>query len=56
MQQLGVNTIRVYNLSPTLDHDQCVSIFNAVSVAAAAARLRLATKVASNGLLKLMVS
>lgn len=32
MQQLGVNTIRVYNLSPTLDHDQCVSIFNAVSV------------------------
>lgn len=31
MQQLGVNTLRVYNLSPDLDHDQCVSIFNAVS-------------------------
>lgn len=31
MQQLGINTLRVYNLSPTLNHDQCVSIFNAVS-------------------------
>lgn len=31
MQQLGVNTLRVYNLSPSLNHDQCVSIFNAVS-------------------------
>ncbi|KKY29151.1 putativebeta-glucanosyltransferase gel2 [Phaeomoniella chlamydospora] len=28
MQRLGVNTIRVYNLDPDLDHDQCASIFN----------------------------
>lgn len=32
MQQLGVNTIRIYNLSPDLDHDQCVSIFNAAGM------------------------
>lgn len=32
MQSLGVNTIRVYNLDPTLNHDDCVSIFNAVGI------------------------
>lgn len=31
MQTLGVNTIRVYNLDPNLNHDECASIFNAVS-------------------------
>ena len=32
MQVLGVNTIRVYNLSPDLNHDECVSIFNAAGM------------------------
>ncbi|KAF2010066.1 glycoside hydrolase family 72 protein, partial [Aaosphaeria arxii CBS 175.79] len=32
MQQLGVNTIRVYNVDPTLNHDDCASIFNAVGI------------------------
>lgn len=32
MQQLGVNMIRVYNLDANLDHDQCVSIFNAAGI------------------------
>lgn len=32
MQQLGINTIRVYNVDPTLNHDQCASIFNAVGI------------------------
>ncbi|KAL4946772.1 hypothetical protein BDV06DRAFT_181518 [Aspergillus oleicola] len=32
MQQLGVNTIRIYNLSPNLNHDECVSIFNAAGI------------------------
>ena len=32
MQTLGVNTIRVYNVDPTLNHDDCVSIFNAVGI------------------------
>ncbi len=32
MQRLGVNTIRVYNLDPTINHDMCASIFNAVGV------------------------
>lgn len=29
---LGINTIRVYNLDPTLDHNLCASIFNAVGI------------------------
>ena len=32
MQQLGVNTIRIYNLDPDLNHDDCVSIFNGVGI------------------------
>ena len=32
MQQLGVNTVRIYNLDPTVNHDECVSIFNAVGI------------------------
>ncbi|MCJ1414056.1 hypothetical protein MMC32_000381 [Xylographa parallela] len=32
MQQLGLNTIRVYNLSPSINHDMCVSIFNDVGI------------------------
>ncbi|KAI3394962.1 hypothetical protein diail_2020 [Diaporthe ilicicola] len=32
MQQLGANTIRVYNLSPDLNHDECASIFNAAGM------------------------
>ncbi|RDW70496.1 1,3-beta-glucanosyltransferase gel2 [Aspergillus mulundensis] len=32
MQQLGVNTIRIYNLAPDLNHDECVSIFNAAGI------------------------
>jgi len=32
MQILGVNTIRVYNLSPDLNHDECASIFNAAGM------------------------
>ncbi|KAL5629442.1 hypothetical protein BROUX41_001048 [Berkeleyomyces rouxiae] len=32
MQLLGVNTIRVYNLSPNLNHDECASIFNAAGI------------------------
>ncbi|KAJ5638224.1 1-3-beta-glucanosyltransferase gel2 [Penicillium lividum] len=32
MQQLGVNTIRVYNIEPTLDHNECASIFNAAGI------------------------
>ena len=32
MQRLGVNTIRVYNLDPSLNHDDCASIFNAVGI------------------------
>jgi hypothetical protein len=30
IQSLGANTIRVYNLDPNLNHDECASIFNAV--------------------------
>lgn len=32
MQTLGVNAIRIYNLDPTLNHDICASIFNAVGI------------------------
>lgn len=32
MQTLGVNAIRVYNLNPDLNHDECVSIFNAAGM------------------------
>ncbi|KAI0025932.1 glycoside hydrolase family 72 protein [Xylariomycetidae sp. FL0641] len=32
MQSLGVNTIRVYNLSPDLNHDECASVFNAAGI------------------------
>ncbi|CAK3931427.1 glycoside hydrolase family 72 [Lecanosticta acicola] len=32
MQELGVNTIRCYNVDPTLNHDQCASIFNSVGI------------------------
>ncbi|KAF7717764.1 1,3-beta-glucanosyltransferase [Penicillium ucsense] len=32
MQRLGVNTIRVYNLEPSLDHNKCASIFNAAGI------------------------
>lgn len=29
---LGINTIRVYNLNPYLNHDECASIFNAAGI------------------------
>lgn len=32
MQKLGINTIRVYNINPAINHDLCVSIFNAVGI------------------------
>ncbi|KAK8094030.1 1-3-beta-glucanosyltransferase [Apiospora hydei] len=32
MQVLGINTIRVYNLDPNLNHDECASIFNAAGM------------------------
>lgn len=32
MQKLGVNAIRVYNVSPDINHDECASIFNAVGI------------------------
>ncbi|KAI1491954.1 beta-glucanosyltransferase gel2 [Biscogniauxia mediterranea] len=32
MQQLGINTIRVYNLDPDLNHDECASIFNSAGI------------------------
>ena len=32
MQRLGVNAIRVYNLDPDLNHDDCASIFNAAGI------------------------
>lgn len=32
MQSLGVNTIRIYNLDPTINHDMCASIFNSVGI------------------------
>jgi 1,3-beta-glucanosyltransferase GAS3 len=32
MQNLGLNAIRVYNLDPTANHDDCASIFNAAGI------------------------
>ncbi|KAF2265765.1 hypothetical protein CC78DRAFT_532141 [Lojkania enalia] len=32
LQRLGVNTIRVYNVDPTINHDECASIFNGVGI------------------------
>ncbi|KAI5286309.1 hypothetical protein KEM54_006891 [Ascosphaera aggregata] len=32
MQKLGINTVRVYNISPELNHDECVSIFNGAGI------------------------
>ncbi|KAK5997213.1 1,3-beta-glucanosyltransferase gel2 [Cladobotryum mycophilum] len=32
MQVMGVNAIRVYNLDPDLNHDECASIFNAAGM------------------------
>lgn len=32
MQILGINTIRVYNLDPDINHDECASIFNAAGM------------------------
>ncbi|OCK83420.1 glycoside hydrolase family 72 protein [Lepidopterella palustris CBS 459.81] len=32
LQRLGVNTIRVYNVDPAANHDECASIFNAVGI------------------------
>ncbi len=32
MQSLGANAIRVYNLDPNLNHDECASIFNAAGM------------------------
>ncbi|KAF2816226.1 uncharacterized protein BDZ99DRAFT_131475 [Mytilinidion resinicola] len=32
LQRLGVNTIRVYNIDPSANHDDCASIFNAVGI------------------------
>ncbi|KAF2645417.1 hypothetical protein P280DRAFT_417124 [Massarina eburnea CBS 473.64] len=32
IQKLGANTIRVYNVDPKLNHDDCASIFNAAGI------------------------
>ena len=32
MQMLGINTVRIYNLDPTINHDECASIFNDVGI------------------------
>lgn len=32
LQRLGVNTVRVYNVGPNLNHDDCASIFNAAGI------------------------
>jgi 1,3-beta-glucanosyltransferase GAS3 len=32
LQSLGINTVRVYNLEPTFDHDECMSYFNTAGI------------------------
>ncbi|KAL1305019.1 hypothetical protein AAFC00_003919 [Neodothiora populina] len=32
LQRLGANVIRVYNLAPDINHDECASIFNAAGI------------------------
>jgi len=32
MQRAGINTVRVYNLDPMIDHTPCMSIFNAAGI------------------------
>lgn len=32
MQRLGINTIRIYNIQPALNHDKCVSIFSEAGI------------------------
>lgn len=32
LQRIGINTIRVYNVDPTLNHNECASIFNEVGI------------------------
>ncbi|CDO56647.1 hypothetical protein DV495_001758 [Geotrichum candidum] len=32
LQQLGVNTVRIYSVNPWLNHDACMSIFNAAGI------------------------
>lgn len=32
MQRAGFNTVRIYNLDPTIDHTACMSIFNAAGI------------------------
>lgn len=32
LQSLGVNTIRVYNIAPEINHDDCMSIFNVAGI------------------------
>lgn len=32
MQRAGINTVRIYNLDPEIDHTACMSIFNAAGI------------------------
>lgn len=32
MQRAGINTVRIYNLDPQIDHTACMSIFNAAGI------------------------
>lgn len=32
LQQLGVNTIRIYTINPAINHDKCMSIFDAAGI------------------------